>query len=135
MTFQPSVVLVDDHHLVRAGVRTELGDAVRVVGEAGNVIEAVDVIAATGPDCDGDGWTVEDGDCDDDDGLVNPGAPEDCLNELDDDCDGFINQGCDGSARQGTLAGGGGGCGAADSTPAMALLFLPFPLATLRRRS
>ncbi len=50
MTFQPTVVLVDDHALVRAGVRAELGDAVRVVGEAADVDEAVAVIEATRPD-------------------------------------------------------------------------------------
>lgn len=90
-------------------------------------------LAATEPDCDGDGWTVEDGDCDDDNARVHPGAPEDCLTDLDEDCDGFFNQGCDGSTRQGTLAGGGS-CGASDPTPAMALLLMPLPLATLRRR-
>ena len=30
------VVLVDDHELFLAGVRAELGDAVEVVGEAGD---------------------------------------------------------------------------------------------------
>jgi DNA-binding NarL/FixJ family response regulator len=45
-----TVVLVDDHHLVRSGVRTELGDAVEVVGEAGTVAEAVTVIGRTRPD-------------------------------------------------------------------------------------
>ena len=44
------VVIVDDHELVRSGVRTALGDAVEVVGEAGDVDEAVEVIAATRPD-------------------------------------------------------------------------------------
>jgi DNA-binding NarL/FixJ family response regulator len=44
------IVLVDDHELVRAGVRSGLGDAVDVVGEAGDVLEAVDVIARTAPD-------------------------------------------------------------------------------------
>ncbi|MCL2454782.1 MAG: response regulator transcription factor [Micrococcales bacterium] len=39
-----SVVLVDDHALVRAGVRTSLGDPVRVVGEAADVDEAVAVV-------------------------------------------------------------------------------------------
>lgn len=39
-----SVVLVDDHALVRAGVRTSLGDAVRVVGEAADVEQAVAVV-------------------------------------------------------------------------------------------
>lgn len=50
MTYQPTVVLVDDHDLVRAGVRAELGDKVRVVAEAADVFEAVDVIAETRPD-------------------------------------------------------------------------------------
>jgi DNA-binding NarL/FixJ family response regulator len=44
------VVLVDDHELVRAGVRAELADRVEIVGEAGDVLEAVDVIARTLPD-------------------------------------------------------------------------------------
>ncbi|MCP3989350.1 MAG: response regulator transcription factor [Actinomycetia bacterium] len=50
MTYQPTVVLVDDHDLVRAGVRAELGDQVRVIGEAADVAEAVDVIVETQPD-------------------------------------------------------------------------------------
>lgn len=50
MTFQPTVVLIDDHDLVRAGVRAELGDAVRVVGEAGDTAEAVDLIVECEPD-------------------------------------------------------------------------------------
>ena len=44
------VVLVDDHRLVRSGVRAELGDAVEVVGEAGDVGEAVRVITDSRPD-------------------------------------------------------------------------------------
>jgi DNA-binding NarL/FixJ family response regulator len=44
------VVLVDDHRLVRSGVRAELGTAVEVVGEAEDVDEAVRVIADTKPD-------------------------------------------------------------------------------------
>jgi DNA-binding NarL/FixJ family response regulator len=44
------VVLVDDHAMVRAGVRAEIGDEVDVVGEAGDVDEAVRVIVATRPD-------------------------------------------------------------------------------------
>lgn len=46
----PRVVLVDDHRLFRAGVRSELGDRVDVVGEAATVAEAVSVIRATAPD-------------------------------------------------------------------------------------
>jgi len=44
------VVLVDDHRLFRAGVRAELGDRVEVVGEAGDVDEAVTVIRSAHPD-------------------------------------------------------------------------------------
>jgi len=44
------IVLVDDHAMVRAGVRAELGDAVDIVGEAADVDEAVRVILETAPD-------------------------------------------------------------------------------------
>jgi len=47
---QVRVVLVDDHKLVRSGVRAELGNAVNVVGEAGDVDEAVAVIVREKPD-------------------------------------------------------------------------------------
>ena len=44
------VVLVDDHRLFRAGVRSELADAVEVVGEAETVAEAVRLITELQPD-------------------------------------------------------------------------------------
>ena len=44
------VVLVDDHALFRSGVKAELGDAVEVVGEAGDVESAVAVIGQQRPD-------------------------------------------------------------------------------------
>jgi RNA polymerase sigma factor (sigma-70 family) len=44
------VVIVDDHHLFRSGVRAELGDEVSVVGDAGSVQEAVAVIREQRPD-------------------------------------------------------------------------------------
>lgn len=44
------VFLVDDHALFRAGVRSEIGEAVEVVGEAGAVDQAVAGILATRPD-------------------------------------------------------------------------------------
>jgi DNA-binding NarL/FixJ family response regulator len=44
------VFLVDDHGLFRSGVRSELGAAVDVVGDAGTVPEAVAGIVATSPD-------------------------------------------------------------------------------------
>jgi DNA-binding NarL/FixJ family response regulator len=45
----PRVVIVDDHDLVRAGVRTELGDAVDVVGDAGTVEAAIALVLELGP--------------------------------------------------------------------------------------
>lgn len=45
-----SVVLVDDHALVRAGVRSEIGDQVDIVGEAADAPTAVEVIVAAQPD-------------------------------------------------------------------------------------
>ena len=46
----PRVVLVDDHALFRAGVRSELDGLVDVVGDAATVAEAVALIRETAPD-------------------------------------------------------------------------------------
>jgi DNA-binding NarL/FixJ family response regulator len=67
------VVLVDDHGLFLAGVRAELGDSVEVVGEAGTVADAVQLIKDVDPDVvlldvhlpDGSG-----------DAIINAVAPE-----------------------------------------------------------
>ncbi len=50
MTDTPSVVIVDDHAIFRAGVRAELGDMVEVLGEADDVDDAVRSIAELEPD-------------------------------------------------------------------------------------
>ena len=42
-------------------------------------------------DCDADGYTVDEGDCDDCDPAVFPGAEEVC-NGIDDDCDEFVDE-------------------------------------------
>ncbi|HZE31259.1 MAG TPA: response regulator transcription factor [Actinoallomurus sp.] len=44
------VVLVDDHQMFRSGVKAELGHSVEIVGEAGDVDEAITVIKETVPD-------------------------------------------------------------------------------------
>ena len=46
---------------------------------------------AIGSDLDGDGYTVIDGDCDDSDAAVNPGASEVC-DTIDNDCDGTVDE-------------------------------------------
>ena len=50
MSTRLRIVLVDDHAMVRAGVRAELGDEFDIVGEAADVDEAIRVIVATQPD-------------------------------------------------------------------------------------
>ncbi|GAA4311654.1 response regulator transcription factor [Klenkia terrae] len=45
-----TVFLLDDHEMVRSGVRAELGDAVEVVGEAADVAGAVAGVRETRPD-------------------------------------------------------------------------------------
>ena len=43
-------MIVDDHGIFRAGVRSELGDSIDVVGEAGTVGEAIPLVVETDPD-------------------------------------------------------------------------------------
>jgi DNA-binding NarL/FixJ family response regulator len=47
---KPTVLIVDDHELFRAGVRTELAEHVEVVGDAPSVEAAVPAILAAEPD-------------------------------------------------------------------------------------
>ncbi len=47
-----------------------------------------DSATPSGTDEDGDGWTVEDGDCDDSDPDINPGADDPGFDGIDQDCSG-----------------------------------------------
>lgn len=84
-----------------------------------------------GADCDQDGFTAAQGDCDDNNADVRPGRSEDCGNDIDDNCDGFFNEGCDRDAQQGQLRGGST-CRAETSNAAW--LVLPGVLLARRRR-
>jgi DNA-binding NarL/FixJ family response regulator len=46
----PRVLIVDDHQLFRAGVRSELEPLLEITGEAGTVEEAIEAIDRTQPD-------------------------------------------------------------------------------------
>jgi DNA-binding NarL/FixJ family response regulator len=50
MTEKVRVFIVDDHHLFRAGVRSELEDSVDIVGEASEVDAAIEMIRERQPD-------------------------------------------------------------------------------------
>ena len=47
---QPRVFLVDDHELIRTGIRSELAGVVELVGEADEVAAAIDMIIERSPD-------------------------------------------------------------------------------------
>jgi DNA-binding NarL/FixJ family response regulator len=47
---QRRVVVIDDHDMFRAGVRSEIGTAVEIVGEGSDVDSAVKAIVGTEPD-------------------------------------------------------------------------------------
>lgn len=65
-------------------------------------------------DADGDGWSVEAGDCNDANPNVHPGAPEH-PNGIDDNCDGQIDEGMD-LDGDGFMWGAGGDCDDNDAT-------------------
>jgi hypothetical protein len=85
-------------------------------------------------DADDDGWTVGQGDCDDEKAAINPGKPEVCFDPVDNDCSGFADEQCDDSARLGSLEGGGACTGGGNIAGTGAVLLVPLLLAGRRAR-
>ncbi len=68
-------------------------------------------------DADGDGASIANGDCDDNDPTVRPGWPDDFGDGIDGDCDGWADNGPDGSDRDGDgQSSFDGDCNDADDT-------------------
>ncbi|MCB9692791.1 MAG: putative metal-binding motif-containing protein [Alphaproteobacteria bacterium] len=108
------------------------------------------------PDTDGDGygrsnndpryeceapegaWIDNNGDCDDGDEEINPGADERCANNEDDNCDGEVDEGCDTQVPTPTgvtpTGGDGGTCGCSSSAPGAGWLFAGLGLLLAGRR-
>jgi hypothetical protein len=79
-----SVQLSEGVHVI--GLSVVDGD-----GQDGTDSIALTVIDPLNWDDDGDGWTENEGDCDDADATTYPGASEVC-DGLDNDCDGLVNE-------------------------------------------
>ena len=85
-------------------------------------------------DCDADGFTVGQGDCDDNEPTVRPGENDVCGDELDNNCDGLYDDGCDRSAQLGNIAGGGG-CTGGSGVAGTSLIILPLAFRRRRRKA
>lgn len=89
--------------------------------EPTSVRESTTTVAETDPfrtissdpalDVDGDGWSAEEGDCDDGDPGVNPGVSEICGDARDNNCNGQRDEGCGFGDGGGDGNGGGDGGG------------------------
>ena len=64
-------------------------------GNQGQTMQLLSVLSSSDVDNDGDGYSEEEGDCNDENPNISPGTTE-SLNGLDDDCDGLVDNGTDG---------------------------------------
>jgi hypothetical protein len=75
-----------------AGEHTLLFEVEDTDGNLGSEAVVFEVLAATATDDDGDGFSEDEGDCDDTNSAIYPEADED-YNDGDDDCDTIIDEG------------------------------------------
>ena len=82
-------------------------------------------------DCDGDGVTIEQGDCEDADATISPDVEELCEDQIDNNCDGFFDEGCENIWASAELSGGGQ-CQIGPLSPSV--VWIGLALLTVRRR-
>ncbi|MBU0943748.1 MAG: S8 family serine peptidase [Proteobacteria bacterium] len=85
-------------------VRTALTGSAKDLGPVGydrtygsGLVQAYAALNYSGScdtDSDGDGWSLCDNDCNDNDAGINPGSSETCADAIDNDCDGVIDEDC-----------------------------------------
>jgi len=68
--------------------------SIRVQDSRGIATTSVPVLVGPGVDGDGDGYAIVEGDCDDNNADIYPGAPE-LPDNIDNDCDGQVDEGSD----------------------------------------
>lgn len=72
-------------------MRTPALPLLLLLGAVGAPVPCDGDFTPTPEDVDGDGYTADEGDCNDEDGDVNPGVAEDCTDYVDNNCNGVMD--------------------------------------------
>ena len=89
-TYQNASLANDD--VVSCVMSSSLACASPSTATSNNIVMTVTV--CTGTDNDDDGYTIEQGDCNDTNAAIHPGAPELCDNGVDENCNGYVDENC-----------------------------------------
>jgi serine protease len=85
----------DDVHEVLTSTAIDLRDAGFDSVSGYGLVQADSALLYVGcVDLDNDGWTTCNEDCNDNEPAVNPGAAENCEDDIDNNCNGYVNEGC-----------------------------------------